>query len=166
MPDDPNQPVDPKAPADPKPAEADSFSQADVDKIIGRTRDEERRKAAEKFADYDDLKRRVEGAKSLEDRIVDLEAKGSQSELRAQRAEIAGEFGISTKREAKDKPSDAELFLTGSDAESMRSQAERLSARESTRKQNGNHVPAEGPNPKPGDDPMRELTRGLFKAED
>ncbi|HET6865460.1 MAG TPA: hypothetical protein VFH80_06035 [Solirubrobacteraceae bacterium] len=136
-----------------------TFTQADVDRIVRERVQRERAK----FADYDEIKAKAEGARTLEQRIADLEVKGSASEQRALRAEIAGEFGISTKRGDKGEPSDAELFLTGTDEATLRSQAQRLADRESERKKNGNHVPREGNNPQPGPDTVRDFTRNLFK---
>ena len=47
----------------------ESFTQADVDRIIRERVKRER----EKFADYDSLKAAAEGAKTAEQRIADLE---------------------------------------------------------------------------------------------
>lgn len=138
---------------------AQSFTQADVDRIVSERITRERAK----YADYDEVKAKSEAAKTLEDRIADLESKGAASEQRALRAEIAGEFGISTKRGPKGEPSDAELFLTAGDAETLRKQAERLSARESERKKNGNYVAREGDTTSTDKaDPVREFANELF----
>ncbi|MFT3871073.1 MAG: hypothetical protein QM714_00270 [Nocardioides sp.] len=157
MSDDPT----PKPELKPEPKDQ-TFTQADVDRIVSERVQRERAR----YADYDDLKKQAEGAKTLEDRLTDLEAKGVKAEQRALRAEIAAEFGISTKRGAKDEPSDADLFLTGADEKSLRSQAERLAARESDRKKQGNHVPREGENPQPAEDVTREFVRELFGSGD
>lgn len=142
---------------------ADAFTQADVDRIVADRLKRERDAAKAKFADYDDLKARAEGAKTLEQRIADLETSGSQATQRALRAEIASEFGISTKKGPKGEPSDADLFLTGTDEASLRSQAERLAERESERKKRGNYVPSEGKTPTPpGKDPLRDFAKDLF----
>ncbi|WP_418063152.1 hypothetical protein [Pimelobacter simplex] len=154
MTDNPNQPTNPTG--EPGGETGETFTQADVDaavdKIAAKIRAEERKKASEKFADYDDLKAKAEGAKTLEDRITELETAGTQAAQRALRAEIASEFGISTKRETgKDGnklPSDADLFLTATDQDGLRKQAERLAGRESERKKNNAHVPREGETPK------------------
>ncbi len=153
--------------------QAPTFTQADVDaaveKIAAKIRAEERRKVSEKFADYEDLKAKAAGAKTLEDRIAELEANGTQAAQRALRAEIASEFGISTKRETgKDGsklPSDADLFLTATDEDGLRKQAERLAGRDAAWKKNGNHSPREGNPPNKsgeGDGEMREFARDLF----
>jgi hypothetical protein len=124
--------------------EGQTFTQADVDRLVGKARTEERRKVGEKYADYDDLKAKADGAKTLEDRIAELESKGTEAAQRALRAEIASEFGISTKRGEKGEPSDADLFLTATDEDGLRKQAERLAGRESERKKKNAHVPREG----------------------
>lgn len=132
-------------------ADEPKFTQADIDAAVTKAaapiRADERKKVEAKFADYDDLKTRADGAKTLEDRLGELETKSTASELRALRAEIAAEFGISTRRGENDEPSDAELFLTGSDSASMRAQAERLGAqiaeRESERKKKPPRSPRE-----------------------
>ena len=52
------------------------------------------------------------------------------------RYRIAAKYGVSDE--------DTELFLTGTDEDTLTKQAERLSDRESERKKQGNHVPREG----------------------
>lgn len=131
-----------------------TFTQAEVDKIIGRTRTEERRKVSEKYADYDDLKVKADGAKTLEDRVAELQKSVENSAARALRAEIANAHGISAE--------DRDLFLTGSDEESLTTQAKRLADRDKGAKKQGNHVPREGETNKPPNDEMREFTRNLF----
>jgi hypothetical protein len=64
---------------------------------------------------------------------------------------------------------DAELFLTANEPELLLKQVTRLLARSdeqaAVRKKNGNRVPREGNNPNPGDDPMRDVVRGLFSGD-
>lgn len=139
-----------------------SFTQADVDKIVRERVQRERAK----YADYDDLKAKAGQAKTLEDRIADLETKGNQSDQRALRAEIAAEFGISTKRGVKGEPSDADLFLTGTDEDTLRSQAKRLTEREADRKKQGGVAPREGTNQPPQPNELRGFTRQLFGRND
>lgn len=122
-------------PADPEKGgnEAKVFTQEEVNKLIGSTRTEERRKAqteaATKYADYEDLKKAAEGKKTADDRLAELESKYAQSEANTLRLRVAGEFGISTKRGDDGEPSDADLFLTGTDEETLAAQAKRLSDR-------------------------------------
>lgn len=129
-----------------------TFTQEDVDRIVKERVQRERTK----YADYDDLKVKAGEKATVEDRLAEMEKRAAGAEARALRADIASRYEIS--------PEDRDLFLTGSDEESLTAQAQRLAARESDRKKQGNHVPNEGNNPKSGDDPMREFTRGLFQA--
>ena len=151
------QPTPDAPPADGGPKPDQSFTQADVDRIVSERIQRERTK----FADYDDLKAKAEGAKTLEDRIAGLETKGALSEQRALRAEIAGEFGISTKRGDNDEPSDADLFLTGTDVDTLRKQGERFASRGADLQKQNNHVPREGIIPPVPADKKRDFVRSL-----
>jgi hypothetical protein len=132
-----------------------TFTQADVDRIVKERVQRERAK----YADYDALKAQAEGAKTLEDRIAEIEQQASQSAARALRAEIANAHGISAE--------DRDLFLTGTDEETLTAQAKRLADREAERKSKGNHVPREGETPKSnGTDDERAFVRQLFATED
>ena len=131
-----------------------TFTQADVDRIVKERVQRERAK----FADYDDLKTKAGEAKTAEERIADLEKRYQDAETRALRANVASEYGIGTE--------DRDLFLTGTDEETLTAQAKRLADRESERKKRSNHVPNEGNNPKPSaDSDMRGLVRGLFRPD-
>ena len=127
-----------------------TFTQVDVDRIVRERVKRER----EKFADYDDLKSKAEGAKSAEERIAALEQEIQATKREAMRRRVQAAHGISDE--------DADLFLTGTDEDTLAAQAKRLAARESERKKQNNVSPREGNTPKAGDDPMREFTRGLF----
>lgn len=127
-----------------------TFTQADVDRIVRERVQRERAK----FADYDDLKQKASQGKTSEDRITALEQELSKSQLEGRRSKVQARYSISDE--------DAELFLTGTDDKTLEAQAKRLADRDSQRKKNGNHVPQEGPNPKPGPDEMRDFTRKLF----
>ncbi|MCS6570321.1 hypothetical protein NYQ35_16060 [Curtobacterium flaccumfaciens pv. flaccumfaciens] len=137
-----------------------TFSQADVDKLVSKVRNEERRKASEKFADYDDLKTKADGAKTVEQQLADLQGQLSASNARALRSDIAAKHGISAE--------DRDLFLTGTDEDTLTAQATRLAARETDRKKNGNVAPREGGTKNTGDPKkdMREFTRNLFGDSD
>ena len=50
-----------------------SLSQSEVDKIVAKVRAEERRKASEKYKDYDDLKVKAGEKQTLEERIAEME---------------------------------------------------------------------------------------------
>lgn len=129
-----------------------SFTQADVDKIVRERIQRERAK----FSDYDDLKAKAGESKTLEDRLAEMEKRSAAAEAKAMRSDIAAKFGISAE--------DRDLFLTGTDEDTLTAQAQRLAERESERKKQGNVVPKEGTNPKPGDDAMREFARNIFNG--
>ncbi len=156
----------------PTATEVKTFTQDEVNQLIGATRLEERRKVSEKFADYNDLKKAAEGKKTSDDRIAELEAKYAQAEANTLRLRVAGDFGISTKRGDDGEPSDADLFLTGTDEETLTAQAKRLSDRaaekanaEAERKKRNPSVPKEGTSTKTGtttEEDDREFARNFF----
>jgi hypothetical protein len=115
----------------------------------------EREATKAKYADYDDLKAKAEGAKTAEDRISELEKSIESANREAMRRRVQAAHGISDE--------DADLFLTGADEESLTAQAKRLADRESERKKQNNVSPREGTNPKASEDPMRDFARGLFE---
>lgn len=115
--------------------ETPALTQEDVDKIVAKVRAEERRKASERFKDYDDLKVKAGEKQTLEERIAEMEQQTQQAVATALRSDIAAEFGISKE--------DRDLFLTASDEDTLRAQAKRLSDRDAERKKNM-HVPKEG----------------------
>lgn len=138
--------------------QSQGFSQADVDRIVRERVKRER----DKYADYDDLKKRAEGAKTLEDRVAEIERAAKDAEQRALRAEIANAKGL-TANQAK--------RLIGASREELEADADELladiEARESERKKRGNRVPDEGkPTPKPGEDSLQEFSRKLFDRDD
>lgn len=138
--------------------EGQTLTQADVDaaveKIAAKIRSEERRKASEKYADYDDLKTKAEGAKTLEDRVAEIERQAKESEARALRAEVANAKGLTTAQAKR---------LVGATREELEADADELLEDIGAQKKQGNRVPREGKTtPKSGDDPMREFTRNLF----
>ena len=132
------------------------ISQADVDRIV---KDRVARVQA-KYADYDDLKAKAEGAKTVEQKLADLEGKYSAAEARALRSDIAAKHGLNAE--------DRDLFLTGTDESTLTAQAQRLAAREADRKKQGNVAPKEGGTTTTGDvnGDMRDFTRKLFGRTD
>jgi len=144
-----------------KQQEQKTFTQAEVDALI-KTRAE--RIAKERYPDYDELKTKADGAKTLEDRLADVEGKLTAAQQRELRTGIAAEFGISTKKGAKGEPSDADLFLTGTDEATLTAQAERLAGRQAESKKQGNVAPKEGETKSTGkgDEDTREFVRNLF----
>ncbi len=139
-------------------------SQDDLNRIIS-----ERVKRTEaKYADHKDLKAKAARldeieqanqteAQKAEKRIADLEAELSKLSRNSTRLKIASEHGITD-------ADDIDLFLTGTDEETLTRQAKRLSERNADRKKNANRVPREGSNPTNGPvkSDLREFTRGIF----
>lgn len=113
--------------------EGKTFTQAELDQIIT---DRLAQQAKNKFGDYADLKAKAEGAKTVEQKLVELESKHAEAEARALRSDIANRHGISAE--------DRDLFLTGSDAASLEAQAKRLAERNADQKKAGNRAPKEG----------------------
>jgi len=140
--------------------EPQTFTQEQVNELVGKARTDERRKAQSKYADYDEIKTKAEGAKTLEDRIAEIEGRAKDAETRALRSDIAAKHGIAAE--------DRDLFLTGTDEETLTRQAERLAERVADRKKQGNTAPKEGGNPNPvdtkGDE--RAFVRQLFGKDD
>lgn len=153
MSDNPTPTTEPKP--DPTPEADETFTQADVDRIVKERVQRERTK----YADYDDLKAKAEGAKTAEDRISELEKSIEAATREALRRRVQAAHGISD--------DDADLFLTGTDEESLTAQAKRLAEREDERKRKNNVSPREGNNPKSGgDEEERAFVRNLFGATD
>ena len=133
-----------------------ALTQADVDRIVK----ERLARVEAKYADYNDLKAKAEGAKTVEQKLIELEAKHAEAEARALRSEIATRHGISAE--------DRDLFLTGSSADALEAQAKRLAERIADQKKTGNVARKEGTNNATGggDAEMREFTRNLFNRPD
>ncbi len=78
-------------------------------------------------------------AEKAADRIRQLEQEADAARREALRFKVATKYGIGDE--------DADLFLTGSDEETLQKQAERLAARIDAQKKQGNTVPTEGRTP-------------------
>ena len=137
--------------------QAATFTQADLDAATAKVRNEERRKAASRYADYDDLKAKAGEKQTAEERLAELEQKYAAAEARSLRAEIASNHGISAE--------DRDLFLTGTDEETPTAQAKRLAERASEPKKIGNHVPNIGNNPQPPSDDRLSFVRALTGSD-
>lgn len=127
---------------------------AEVEKIAAKIRSEERRKASEKYADYDDLKTKAAGAKTLEDRVAEIEQAASSAARRAEVAEVANEKGLT--------PSQAKR-LVGSTREELLADADELLKDIAASKKPSNSVPSEGKTPTvaAGDAERRAFVRNL-----
>lgn len=134
-----------------------TFTQADVDKIV---RDRLAQQAKNKFGDYDELKTAAAGAKTVEQKLAELESKHAEAEARALRSDIAARYGISAE--------DRDLFLTGSDEATLEAQATRLAEREADRKKHGNVARREGATTTTGntDQDERNFVSRLFGGSD
>jgi hypothetical protein len=134
-----------------------TFTQAEVNSIIKERLAQQRKN---EFGDYNDLKAKAEGAKTLEDKVADLAAKYSAAEARALRSDIAARHGINAE--------DRDLFLTGSDEATLEAQAKRLAERDADRKSKGNVAPKEGAVKNTGSDDSeaRDFTARLFGRDD
>lgn len=151
-------------PEDPTPTPDDgtkdpTFTQADVDRIVAERLKRERETTKAKYADYDDLKAKAGEKATADERLAELEKEIESTKREALRRRVQAAHQIADE--------DADLFLTGSDEETLTAQAKRLADRETERKSKGNHVPREGETPSSGkSDPLREYTRNLFAASD
>lgn len=151
-----------KAPEGAEQKQEKTFTQAEVDRIV---RDRAERLAKQLFPDYDDLKTKAEGAKTLEDRLSELETELKTTKVDALRASVAARFGISTEKGKDGSPSDADLFLTGTDEATLTTQAERLAARQADLKKQGNVARNEGGTINSGtseEQELRNLASNLF----
>ena len=145
---------------------ADEFkpitSQEDLNKVISDRVARERAK----YADYKDVKAKAakldefEQANQTESekaarRIADLEAELTNTRRESLRISIASANGITD-------ADDIELFLTGTDEETLTKQAKRLAERTADRKKTANRVPREGETSTPGDNDERVFAQKLF----
>lgn len=135
-----------------------TFTQEDINRLIGDARREERKK----FSDYDALKAKVAGAKTVEEQLAELQRQNAAMTRDTLAARIAGRHGIA--------PEDADMFLTGTDEETLTRQAERLSALNATKAKaadkparRGPYAPLEGRSPKNDSvSEERRTVRALF----
>lgn len=155
-------------PSEPTSTAGDAFvaitSQEDLNRIIADRISRERAK----YSDYKDLKAKADRFDELEaankseiekakDQAAAAEQAAAKATADALRLRVALKHGISDE--------DADLFLTGTDEETLTKQAERLTERVADRKKQGNHVPREGTPPRQQpEDEMRAFTRQLFQG--
>lgn len=140
-------------------------TQDDLNKIISDRVARER----SKYADYKDLKSKADQLAKIEEanktesqKLADAKAAAEKDaqEARAEaaRLRVAAKYGISD--------DDADLFLTGTDTDTLTRQAERLSQRVEDRKKQGNRAPTEGANPKPTTSDDAAFARNLLGGGD
>ena len=151
-------------PEDPTPTTGDdpkdqTFTQVDVDRIVAERLKREREATKAKYADYDDLKAKAGEKATADERLAELEKEIESTKREAMRRRVQAAHQIADE--------DADLFLTGTDEETLTAQAKRLADRETERKSKGNHVPREGETPKStGNDDERAFVRQLFAKDD
>lgn len=141
----------------PQEGEPKTFDEAYVKKL----RDEAAKHRTEAKANAVAAKRlaEIEEAQKTESQKQAEALAAAQRDAETARAE-ALRFRIASKFQVSDE--DADLFLTGTDEETLTKQAERLTERAEERKKNGNQVPREGTNPTQPTDDVREFARALF----
>lgn len=138
--------------------ETKTFNAEYVSKL--RSEAAEYRTKAKANADAADELARIKESQKTEaekaaERLAELETENLKTKAELIRLRVASKHGISAE--------DAELFLTGTDEDSLTKQAERLAAMEPAKKPRGSYVPSEGKNPTPGDgNELRDVARNLF----
>lgn len=149
---------------------ADEFKAITTQEDLNRVISERVKRVEAKYADYKDLKAKaaeldeIKAANQTEaertaERIAALENDLKATRLDALRRKVAGDHKITDQ-------DDIDLFLTGTDEETLTRQAKRLADREADRKKQGNRVPNEGTNPSSEGDVDREFVRQLFTPAD
>jgi hypothetical protein len=148
---------------------ADEFkaitTQEDLNKVISDRVARERAK----YADYKDVKAKAAELDQIKQanqteaekaaaKVAELEAELNNTRRDSMRIKIASAHGITD-------ADDIELFLTGTDEETLTKQATRLAGRTADRTKNGNHVPTEGSTPSSAGGAERETVRGLFGGD-
>ncbi len=145
---------------DETPADAEPKPSDTVDFWKQKSREQEKRAKANAAA-ASELESIKEASKTAEQKSADQLA-AAQRDAETARAE-ALRFRIASKFQVSDE--DADLFLTGSDEETLTRQAQRLTDRDTERKKQGNYSPREGATPPtPAPDDEREFVRNLFGA--
>lgn len=139
-------------------SETKTFTQDEVNQIVGQARTDERRKVTARFADYDDLKTKAGVAETAEERIASLEREVAASRTQALRAKYAA-----------DVPENLRPLLTATTDEDLKAQRDLILQGLEDRKKQGGVAPKEGGSAdtktKAGSD-EREFVRGLFGRQD
>lgn len=135
---------------EPKTFDADYVDKLRKESAKYRTEAKANADAAKRLAEIEESQK-SEADKQAE-RIKSLEADAATARTESLRLRVATKHGINDE--------DADLFLTGSDEETLTKQAARLAERVEDRKKQGNYAPNEGKTPPAaGDDPTREFLR-------
>ena len=142
----------------PEGEQAKTFTQDEVNQLVGQARTDERRKVAAKFADYDEVKAKAGTADSAEERIANLEREVAQSRTEALRAKYAA-----------DVPENLRPLLTATTDDDLKAQRDLILQGVADRMKRGGVAPKEGGSADTkGDarDDERQFVRGLFGTPD
>ena len=153
-------------PETPDPVEAETPPEGDEPKVfdeayVKKLRAEAAKARTEAKTGADAIKRLAEieeASKTEAQKTADALA-AAQRDAETARTE-ALRYKVASKFQVNDE--DADLFLTGTDEETLTKQAQRLAGLTEERKKNGNTVPREGTNPTQPTDDVREFARALF----
>jgi hypothetical protein len=115
--DAPEQPQE--GPEQPEAFDADYVAKLRKEAARYRTEAKANAEAAKKLAEIEEANKSEQ--QKLTDRLASLEQEATQAKAEALRFKIASKFGVTEE--------DTELFLTGTDEETLTKQAERLAAR-------------------------------------
>lgn len=151
-PTDPALPAEPQEGVDPETFDAEYVKKLRAEAAKHRTEAKANAKAAEKLAE-------IEAANLTEAQKAAAALAAAQSDAEKARAD-ALRFKVAAKFQVNDE--DADLFLTGTDEDTLTRQGQRYAELVGERKRNGNQVPREGTNPKQPTDDVREFARSLF----
>jgi hypothetical protein len=141
---------------DPKVFDADYVDKLRKESAKYRTEAKANADAAKRLAEIEEAQKTE--AEKVADRLRSLEAERDDAKRDALRFKVASKFGIAD--------DDVDLFLTGTDEETLTKQAERLADRATAARKGGNVVPREGTSAPAKDDEVREFTRNLFAKRD
>jgi hypothetical protein len=133
-----------------KPTETVDFWKAKARDWEGKAK--ANKSAAERLVEIEEANK-TESQKTAE-RLAAAEKDAAEARREALKLRIATRFGIGDE--------DADLFLTGSDEETLSRQAERLGARIADQQKRGNVVPREGTNSSSVDNDKRQFAQQLF----
>lgn len=138
----------------PKPTETVDFWKQKAREQEKRAKDNA--DAAKRLADIEESQKSE--AQKVADRMKTLEEQLAGAQRDALRFKVASKFQIGDE--------DADLFLTGSDEETLTKQAERLVSRTDERRKQGNFVPREGASASPSEGASEEaaFARALFAS--
>lgn len=137
-------------------------SQEDLDRIIAERVNREKTK----FADYEDLKQKVASFDQIvSDKDTEIASLKNDLDERSKLVESSGLSALRYKVALTHKVGleDAELFLTGSDEDSLNAQAKRLSERTSGSNGDPYSFNEKGDPPPPPQDQMEQFVANLFE---